>query len=516
MSYTVKLAIAAVFLAVGRVIWAMTRGRKGLPPGPPQLPIIGNLHQAPIDYPWRTYQEWTKQYGPVYYLQYGLNTIIMLGTHQAARDLLDKRSNIYSDRPHVPMGGDIVSKGLRTLLMPYGSQWRAHQRVQSSFTNIRTSQTYRELQDMESKQLIFEMLSTSNFTDRYHRYSSSLLFTLAYGKRLVHGDEPEAKAIDQIMENFLYAGRVGTWIVDALPALNYLPAFLAPWKRYGNELHRFEADNYTTFMAEGLKTKSWNFSKQVKEVPESKGMSPLEQAYDVGITYEAGSDTTTMALEIFTLAAVLYPDVVRKAQEEIDSVVGANRLPKFDDQPNLPYVMAILKEVLRWRPVTAGGIPHAVIQDDEYMGFKIPKGATVIPNHWAIHLDEAVYKDPYKFNPDRWIENPDLPLAAFGFGRRVCIGQHIARNSLFINMARLLWAFNIEYVYEEVNGVKVKQEIDPMAFTQGFNSRPQPFKADFQVRSSHAEDIVKGEWAAAEKDPDVIMDRIRAAQKTRG
>lgn len=484
-----------------------------LPPGPKRLPIIGNLHQAPTDYPWRTYQQWAKEFGPIFSLQYGLSTIIMLSDAKIARELLDKRSNIYSSRPHVVMGGDIVSKGLRTLLMPYGAQWRLHQRLQASYLNIRVSQTYCELQDLESKQLIFDMLSTSDFTNRFHRYSSSLIYTLAYGKRMERGDEPEVAAIDQIMDNFLYAARVGTWIVDALPVLNYLPKWLAPWKRHGDKLHDFEAKNYSIFMEDALERDAWNWCKQVKSMPESKPMSPLESAYDVGIVYEAGSDTTTMALEVFVMAAVLYPSVMKRAQEELDSVVGSDRLPSFSDKASLQFIDAIVKEVLRWRPVSAGGIPHAVTQDDEYMGYKIPKGATVIGNHWAISLDDAVYDDPTTFNPQRWIEHPDLPLVAFGFGRRQCTGQHIARNSLFINIARLLWAFDISHAFEDINGVKVKHQIDPFAFTQGFNSRPSPFKASFKARSAQAAEVVRREWRDTDVDTDKILERIHRLQK---
>jgi hypothetical protein len=359
---------------------------------------------------------------------------------------------------------------------------------------------------------MFEMLSTSDFTDRFHRYSSSLIYTLAYGKRMERGDEPEVKAIDQIMDNFLYAARVGTWIVDALPALNYLPRWLAPWKRYGDKLHHFESTNYLTFWDQGLSTKTWNWCKQARERPEAQTMAPLELAYDVGIVYEAGSDTTTMALEVFTMAAVVYPAVVRKAQRELDSVIGSERLPSFSDKTNLPFIDAIVKEVLRWRPVSAGGIPHAVIQDDEYMGYKIPKGATVIGNHWAISLDEEVYDDPYTFKPERWIEQPDLPLIAFGFGRRRCTGQHVAKNSLYINIARLLWAFDIGPAFEQVNGTLVEHPVDVLAFTQGFNSRPLPFKAAFKARSAHTADVVRREWEQAEKDADTILTRIHSLQ----
>lgn len=510
------MALPFILVAALSLNWIYTRLKHSqgqrLPPGPRPLPVIGNLHQAPQSYPWRVYQEWTKKYGPVFRLQYGLNTVIMLGTYEAAHDLLDKRSNIYSSRPRSVMGGENLSQGLRTLLMPYGDQWRAHQRLQASYLNVRVSQSYRALQDIESKQLLHDMLASDNtFSDIFHRYSSSLIYALAYGRRLPLGTEEEVKAIDQVMENFLYAARIGTWVVDALPVLNYLPNILAPWKRYANTLHEFESKLQINNVTRGQQTPSWNWSKQVKDMKESKGMSTKELAYDIGIIYEAGSDTTTMALEVFTLAMVLYPEVMRKAQRELDTVIEG--YPSFTDKDSLPYVDAIIKEVLRWRPVSAGGIPHAVIQDDTYIGFHIPKGATVVGNHWSIHLDENVYKDPYVFNPDRWIEDPALPLAPFGFGRRVCTGQHIAKNSLYINLARLLWAFDIGYAYETVDGVERRCEVDPFAFTQGFNSRPLPFKASFTLRSVEKARLIRHEWDHAEKDIDIILTSIRQSQQ---
>ncbi|KAL6811405.1 putative O-methylsterigmatocystin oxidoreductase [Trichoderma sp. SZMC 28015] len=511
----ILLPVAVAFLVC---LWIFHKIRstngKRLPPGPRQLPLIGNLHQAPQNNPWRTYQQWSTIYGPIFRLQYGLNTVIILGNYEAAHDLLDKRSNIYSSRPRSVMGGENVSKGMRTLLMPYGQQWRTHQRLQASYLNIRVSQTYRELQDVESKQLLCELLVPGvDFSDRYHRYSSSLIFALAYGRRLETGSEPEVKAIDKVMENFLYAARVGTWIVDSLPFLNYLPNLLAPWKVHGDQVHEFESSLYMGNMRRGKRTKSWNWSKQVSEMKESNGMTEKELAYDVGIIYEAGSDTTTMALEVFTLAMILNPDVMKKAQKEIDE--NAKGLPSFEDKDNLPYVDALIKETLRWRPVSAGGIPHAVTQDDVYMGFHIPKGATVIGNHWSIHLDKDVYKDPHNFTPDRWIEDPTLPLAPFGFGRRVCTGQHIARNSLFINIARILWAFDINYAYEENEDGEKRCEVDPWAFTQGFNSRPLPFRASFTLRSEEKATVIREEWDAADKDLDQILTRIRSSQRAR-
>lgn len=123
---------------------------------------------------------------------------------------------------------------------------------------------------------------------------------------------------------------------------------------------------------------------------ESKEIPHLELAYDIGVIYEAGSNTTTMNLEVFTMAAITQPGFVTKAQEELDAIFGGERLPKYSDKLNLPYISAMVSEVLRWRPVAAGGIPYALIHDDEYMGYRLHQGATIIGDHWAIHLDESI------------------------------------------------------------------------------------------------------------------------------
>ncbi|KAK4941990.1 hypothetical protein LTR10_018171 [Elasticomyces elasticus] len=500
--------LGIVLVIVGLLVYEQKRDR-GLPPGPARLPLIGNLHQAPNEVPWRQYAQWTKQYGPIFRLQYGLNTVIMLGNHEAAHDLLDKRSSIYSSRPRLVMADECTTKGMHVLLMKYGQQWRTHQKMQASCLNIRVSQSYQPLQDLESKQLVYELLSTNDFKSRYHRYTSSLMFALAYGRRCPHGDEPEIQGADQVNANFLYAGRVGTWAVDALPVLNRLPKFLAPWKRQADRFYNLESRLHTENMQNGLATPSWNMTKQISSMKEAQIMRLLEVAYDIGIIYEAGIDTTNIALEVFTLAAVLNPDFVQTAQRQLDEVVGPDRLPSFADKPSLPYIDAVVKEVLRWRPVSAGGIPHAVTQDDEYLGYRIPKGATVIGNHWSIHLDENIFPEPMRFRPERWLENPNLPLHAFGFGRRVCTGQHVSTNSMFIIIARLLWAFEFHRATDDKGQLL---PIDDMAFTSGFNSRPQPFKMCFVPRADKVKAIVAKEWQGANKDVDAIMEDVRARQ----
>lgn len=409
--------------------------KRRLPPGPPGLPLIGNLHQAPSIYPWRTYSEWHKKYGPIFSLQYGPRTIIMLGTHQVAHELLDKKSNIYSSRPRLVMTGECISKGLRTLLLPYGFRWRAHHRLQASVLNVQMVQKYQAVQDLESKHLLVDLLARNDFAECFHRYSASVIFSLAYGRRTPTGHEPEVKTVDHIMQR-LNKAFLETWVVDIFPFLNILPTFIAPWKRRAEKMHNFERSFFTGLLESSEHKSSWNWSKQMRNVKESQTLSKTELAYVLGVTYEAGSDTTSMALEVFVLAAVLHPDAVHKAQEELDRVVGPSRLPHFGDLDRLSYIQAFVKEVHRWRPIIPGGVPHATSDEDEYLGYHIPKGATVFANHWAISMDSNTYHNPDAFNPDRWIDDPSLPFSPFGFGRRICVGKFAVYFLLVFHLLR--------------------------------------------------------------------------------
>ena len=139
-------------------------------------------------------------------------------------------------------------------------------------------------------------------------------------------------------------------------------------------------------------------------------LQPAEIASLTGNLFGAGSDTSSSTLVTFVLACCAFPEALPKAWEEIDRVVGPGRSPTMDDEPNLPYIKALVKEVFRWRSVAIiGGQPHAPIQDDEYKGWLIPKGTWVQGNVWAIHHNEKEFPDPDRFNPERYLkDSPDF------------------------------------------------------------------------------------------------------------
>ncbi|KAI4151746.1 MAG: hypothetical protein LQ341_000851 [Variospora aurantia] len=235
-----------------------------------------------------------------------------------------------------------------------------------------------------------------------------------------------------------------------------------------------------------------------------EGFSDAFAAYISGSILQAGSETTSSILVGFIQAMVIFPEVAKKAQDEIDRICG-DRLPDLNDVQDLPYTRACMKESLRWMPLVPLGIPHATTQDDQYMGYRIPKKATIILNLWTLHLDPKRYPNPREFDPVRFwgdtqnsadsANNPDVSKRdhfVFGAGRRRCLGMHIADRSMFLAISRLLWAFDFKRAID----AKTQQEIIPDMdeLIDGVFVLPKPFRANIVPRSGHKAEHVRKEW----------------------
>ncbi|KAL5337893.1 cytochrome P450 [Aspergillus crustosus] len=506
-----------VVAVVARLVYSLVkRPSLPLPPGPKPAPIIGNIHQLPKSLQWFHLYHWSKEYGPVMHLSMAGKPLIILSTHQAAHDLLNRRSSRYSHRPRMVMAGELVTKNMHMLIRPYDEQYKLHQRMEAPLLTLRAASNYRLLQDNESQQLLFDVLGEwdefgekgVDFHHHFERAMASTIYSLNYGYRLKTGYEKELMDGKRVQAEFARTGQVGAYIVDSFPWLNNLPQFLAPWKKEGEELYELERQLHVGNLNKGISSRGWNFSKYMEKSPEANGMSTEELAFDLGILADAGLDTSTVALDWFIVAWITSGSTwVKKAQQLLDEVVGRDHLPSFEDRPKLAYIDAIASETLRWRPVVVGGVPHFTKEQDEYMGHFIPANSIVLPNAFAITRDESVFgEDVNSFVPERWLaENDgkepqidvcglnvtalkDLPQTGFGFGRRICTGRLIARNQLFIQMARMLWAFDVEAGIVGESGERHK--VDDMDCTEGFVTVPKPFRAVMRPRGQWVRDAI--------------------------
>lgn len=181
------------------------------------------------------------------------------------------------------------------------------------------------------------------------------------------------------------------------------------------------------------------------------------------IIYIGAADTTVSVISAFFLCMVLHPAAQKTAQDELDKVLGPNCLPTLEDRNALPYATGVLLEVMRLYPVFPLGVAHRVMEEDQYEGMRIPKGATILTNVWAILRDGRLYADPEGFKPERYIKDgvldpekteldPRGPI--FGFGRRRCPGIHFADAAAWLAVATVLACFNITTTRDE-NGNEI-------------------------------------------------------------
>ena len=226
---------------------------------------------------------------------------------------------------------------------------------------------------------------------------------------------------------------------------------------------------------------------------------------------EAGSETTSSSLNSCIKYLAANPAVQERADKEITAVVGDIRSPTFEDEQDLPYIRAMVKEILRLRPTTNIGTPHYTTADVVYKDVHIPKGTVVTVNQYAIQHDSR-YEDPYSFRPERYLGHPlkagaytasSDPYArdhyAFGAGRRVCPGMHLAENSLYITLAKILWAFDIRAPVD-ANGKEEPVDVSDSAYEDGVNTLPKPYKIRFLVRNTQREKVLREEWSNALRD----------------
>ncbi|CAN9416638.1 unnamed protein product [Alternaria alternata] len=456
-------------------VWLRRRQDSNLPPGPPRLPILGNLHQAPKEAVWITYQKWVEQYGPLVYLNFGGTNVILIGDHEVAKDLLDKKAMIYSSRPRMVMAQELTCKSKHIMFKPFDGDFLLHQRLEAPVLSPRASACYTAIQDLESKQLLKNLLQSNDFPKEFERFAASIVYSITFGMRIITGDEWQLQTSHECLKNFTIAGQVGAWIVDLFPCRENL---------------------HMANMEDALKRKGWNWAKEFNKSKEAKALAATEVAWDLGVLCDAGVETTQIQLQIFILA------------KELDEVVGTNRLPGFEDLSNLPYLQAVVEENFRWRHIVPAGIPHATTQDDFYKGYLIPKGSVVVPVFAAMRQNSSTFDSPEVFRPERWIEKSQP--SNFGYGRRVCPGRFIARNSLAIAMARLLWAFNIR----SKDGVRIN--VSEEMFTTGFVSGPKPFVAVFEPRSKERRSLIEREFDMADKDVAHLLDEARGKQIAAG
>lgn len=484
------LAVAAIFAVCCILYFVRARNtarRLPLPPGPPGDWDITSLSSFTS---LQTLESLVEEYGPVFTLRSGSKVAVIIGRRQAAVDIMEKEGAALTDRPRWSAASEMVSGGMRLLLLQSGERLRKFRKVLHTHLQAKTAKDYEPLQMYYASSLVRNIAGNpAKHMDYAKEYAASFILSLVYGRTgSVNANEPEMVAIGRSLKRVGSAVRPGAYTVDEYPFLQYLPF-------YGRELRSWHNDELTLYerqiasVEDNMDTVQSCFAKYLLENQAKLRLNHDELAYLAGTMFGAGSTTTASAISVVVMAAACFPQMQTWVQEELDAVVGHKRVPTFDDYVELPRVVAFVLESYRWRPVGGSGFAHRASKDIIWRNYCIPKDAMVIGDHWSICRDPSVFANPEVFDPTRWFDDDgslrsDASLFNFGFGRRACPGRHVADRSLFITTALLLWAFRITE--------DDKAPIDQRRFKgEGISITPEAFDVRFERRAEMMDELLE-------------------------
>ncbi|KAI0056400.1 cytochrome P450 [Artomyces pyxidatus] len=503
------VVLAAVFITFRA--FGSRRRRKGLPypPGPRPLPVIGNLFDIPSEYSWLTYAEWAKIYGDVISLTVLGKVIVVLNSPQSAKDLLEKRTAMYSERPEIPFY-DLMEWGWFVPTARFDDSWRAGRKILDRGLRPNVAIQYQPMQTTKVHDLLKHLVSEpEKFKEHIEHFQGATIMASVYGYDAQDHNDRYLSVATEMSHLGSRTVLPGALLVNDLPILKHFPEWLPGMgfkslARHGRKLGEEVVDAPFQFIKNGMCNGTALPSMTLFNLQDLDDIDSPESEQTLRLiartsgslhavaSTTSGTDTTASSMLSFLLMLVLYPEIQKKAQAELDAVTGAARLPNYSDRPRLPYIDAICKELLRWRIVTPVGFPHATLQDDVYNGYFIPKGTLVLANSWAMLHDPNIYPDPETFQPERFLtedgqckDDPALS-ALFGFGKRICPGRHLVDSNLFIFVASVLSVFTVGHAKDaQGNDIPVSA-----ASTGALVSRPKPFQCSITPRDGKAEKLI--------------------------
>ncbi|PPQ67743.1 hypothetical protein CVT26_007030 [Gymnopilus dilepis] len=421
------------------------RSRLPLPPGPKGLPLVGNLFCLPRSLEWEVYDRWSKELNTdVLHLDAAGTHIVVLGSYRAAMDLLERRSSIYSGRPRLPMVVELMGWDFNFGFMDYASPRRTHRRLMHDSFHPTAAKQFRPQELKSARNLVRRLLDDpSDIMGEFRQLSGEAILSSTYGLEVTSKDDKYIAIAKEGIDPVALALIPGTFLVDVIPALKYVPEWM-PGASFKRKAKRWRQS--------ALNVRDIPFEDAKREIVQGCSRPSFCAASLARV--DPNMDIEQQEDDIKSTAGTLYaehPAVLKKAHEEIDRVLKPGHLPDFDDEPSLPYVTAVVKESMRWSVTAPLALPHTCLAEDEYKGYRIPKGSIVLANAWAMLHDEKVYSDPFSFKPERFLtedgcsfnkEVKDPSHATWGFGRRVCPGRYMAASSLWITVASLIAAFD--------------------------------------------------------------------------
>ncbi|KAL0969176.1 hypothetical protein UPYG_G00223470 [Umbra pygmaea] len=449
----VQPALVASFvflLCLEACLWVRNLRLKKRLPGPFAWPVVGNAMQLG-QMPHITFSNLAKKYGNVYQIRLGCNNIVVLNGETAIREALIQHSKEFAGRPDF-VSFQLVSGGNSLTFTNYSKQWRTHRKLaQSSLrafssANSQTKNAFEQHVAAEATELTevcLKLSTESEFFNPSHELTvaaANVICALCFGKRYGH-DDIEFRTLLGRVDKFGETVGAGS-LVDVMPWLQKFPnpvrSVYQNFKNINKEFFCFVQDKVVehrrTFDPNVTRDMSDAIIGVIDKANHDTGLTEAHTEGTVGDLIGAGLDTVSTCLHWMLLLLAKYPEVQTRLQEQIDKVVGRDRLPNMEDKEGLAYLDAFIYETMRYTSFVPLTIPHSTTSDVTIEGLHIPKDTVVFINQWSVNHDTLKWKDPHIFNPSRFLDengalDKDLTnsVMIFSAGKRRCIGDQIAK-----------------------------------------------------------------------------------------
>jgi cytochrome P450 len=526
LPFVTLLSGSLIYLLLKFRQWFQDRNKLPLPPKPPGLPFIGNaldvLSSTKTGSQHLLFGTYARNYGEIVRVKVGPFTQYFINSDEAIKAIFDKASSSSSERPRWIVSNEQICDQKNVLLLNASHpRWKQQRKViLQGMTSVPRADAGIEYLHFETakflKQVANDQKLAGNSVELFNaigRYTYSAFASQTFGMDIPDEQDPAIEYIFRSGLEQILGTLPGSYLVDILPALDRLPLFLKPWERKARALFQDNkkwCDERMRRVEKAIEEGTVNDSFLSRALQDEKGMGfedRSEAAYLALMLIIGAADTSKMSSWSFLEAMMRFPDVQEKARKEIEAVIGvADRLPMYEDLESIPYVRYLMKELWRWRPPVALGHPHITTQELTHNGMRLPAGSRIHLNAWAIGHDPSRHDDPERFWPERYEGDlttseqsknsanvKDRDHFAFGSGRRVCPGYHVAERSLAIAIMRLVWAFEI------VPAPNAKLPLDPRDYPGEMPGNPgEHMPVMLRVRSEEKRQVINREFENAE------------------
>lgn len=453
-----------IFLICFLVLLLSTRKPAGIPPGPSfTLPVLGDTPLLIGQDMIQTFRKLRSKHGNIFSFYMGKEYAFIISGYKLIHEAGVKRGMLFSDRPTL-FTSSLEEKRLG-ILMANGPFWKEQRKfAHSILQEFGFGKSSFEAKILEEVKCFTEVQSIKNgdpvnIRESLHASVSNVLFSTLCGKHYQYDDEVYQELLHRLDKLFRIGVQVSVTLSVA-PCLEYLPGdlFNIKWmkgnvKRFNDYFSELYEEHKTTFNPNDCRDFIDHFIKEMeaKESEPNTNFTLKQLCFILADLFGAGTETTATALRWAILYLLNYPEIQQKLQTEIDNVISKDHLPSLNDKSKLPYVEAFTMEVLRFSNITPVSVPHAVTQEKDVMfhGYRLLKGATVWFNLDSVLLDPDIFHNPMEFNPDRFLDSHNnvirpKELIPFGIGRRLCLGEALAKMELFLYLTTLIQKFEFK------------------------------------------------------------------------